>query len=374
MVSSLSLALGFCLAAAPDLVPAAMVGPYFQVTAQVNGKPLKFIVDTGAGLTVLTPQGALAAGIKGGTPVRASGAGGKTIPAQLVKVDSVRIGQSEVTGEQAVVLELPPALRCDGLVGYSFLRKFVTTFDYSASTLTFASPTEFQPHPDDRSADLIIKSNHPHIRATAAGREGFFVFDTGAGGALTLHTPFVEANKLRENLPIRMTRITGKGVGGYVRGDVTTLPEVSIAGFKLPAVPVVLASPGTGAMSASDSFGNIGSEIISRFIMTLDYGRGKAWFRPSPLFNSPYHQDKSGLFIDFDESRSWIADVVPGSPADLAGVKVDDEVGSINGVKVSEWHPLDVRKPFRGPVGSKVTLVVKRGGREMTVVIELRDL
>ncbi len=374
MASSLVASLVLGLAAGPDVASATMVGPYFQVAAQVNGRPLKFIVDTGAGLTCLTPQGALAAGISGGTPVRANGAGGKVISAKLVKVDSVKIGQSEVSGEQAVVIDLPPALRCDGLVGYSFLKHFVTSFDYSASSLTFATPSEFQPHPEDKPADLLVKSNHPHIRAKAAGKEGFFVFDTGAGGSLTLHTPFVEANKLREAFPSRVTRITGKGVGGYVRGDVTTLPEVSIAGFRLFSVPTVLAGRDAGALSASDSFGNIGADIIRRFIMTLDYGRGKAWFRPSPLFSDAFDQDRSGLFIDFDEGRSWVADVVPGSPADLAGVKVDDEVISINGVKVSEGHPLEVRKPLRGPVGSKVTLVLKRAGKKVSAVVGLKNL
>lgn len=374
MISALHLLLALNQSPAPDVVPAALVGPYFQVTAQVNGKPLKFIVDTGAGLTVLTPEGAKAAGVTGGTPIRAAGAGGKTIPATLVKLNSVRIGRSEVKDEQAAVIELPDALRCDGLVGYSFLKQFVTSFDYGAPSLTFASPSGFQPHPEDKAAELTVNSNHPNIKCSAAGQEGFFVFDTGAGGSLTLNSPFVEANKLRSSLPIKMTRITGKGVGGYVKGDVTVLPELTIAGFTLKSIPTVLAGEGSGALSSTANFGNIGADIIRRFILTLDYTNGKAYFRKSKQFDAPYDQDRSGMFIDLADEKTFVADVVTGSPADLAGVKVNDVITEINGVKTAEGHPLELRRALRGPAGSKVTLVLVREGKEITVVITLKDL
>lgn len=374
MISALHILLALGHTQSPDVVPAEMVGPYFQVTARVNGHPLKFIVDTGAGLTVLTPAGAKAAGITGGTPISATGAGGKTIPATLVKLDSVKIGQSEVKGQQAAVIELPPALRCDGLVGYSFLKSFVTSFDYAAPSLTFALPATFQPHPDDKPTEMVVKDNHPNIKCIAAGKEGFFVFDTGATGSLTLNSPFVEENKLRTQFPSRVNRITGKGVGGYVRGDVTIIPEFVIAGFSIKSVPTALASEGSGAFSSKSNLGNVGADIIRRFVLTLDYARGKAYFRKSSLFNAPFDVDRSGLFLDVDETKTFVADVVTGSPADTAGIKKDDVVLSINGIKTSEGHPLEVRRAFRGPAGSKVTVVLLREGKEVTVVVELKDL
>lgn len=351
-----------------------MVGPYFQVTALVNGKPLQFLVDTGAGLTALTPEGAKLAGITGGMPVQAGGAGGKSIPAKLAKAASVQVGQSVVKDEQVVVVELPPALRCHGLVGYSFLKHFVTSFDYTAPALTFASPADFKPHSDDREAELTLRSNHPHIKGSVAGQEGLFVFDTGSGAMVTLHSPFVEANQLRTKFPPRLSRITGKGVGGYVQGDLTTLPELSIAGFTLKSVPTAMAAAGSGAMSDNGSFGNIGADVIRRFILTLDYANKKAYFRKSRQFDDPFWVDRSGVFVDFDEKHTWIAEVVPGSPADQTGVKLNDEVLSINGVKVSEGHPLEIRKPLRAPAGSRVSMELKRDGKVFTVVFELRDM
>ena len=109
------------------VIRAERVGNYLRVKAIVNGKPLQLIVDSGAGLNVLTNEAAKIAGIDGGQAVQATGAGAGVTQARIVTVKEFRVGDAIVKGDAAVVLELPKVLNCDGLVGYSFLRHFATT-------------------------------------------------------------------------------------------------------------------------------------------------------------------------------------------------------------------------------------------------------
>ena len=158
-----------------------------------------------------------------------------------------------------------------------------------------------------------------------------------------------------------------------MRGDITTLPGLEIAGFKLTEVPTVLHIDASGGQS-TDNAGAIGASIIRKFIMTLDYGGRRVYFRKSKLFDVPYDVDRSGLFLNFKDKRCWIVEVVKGSSADLAGVRADDEVLSVGGIPVASQHPLKVRAALRGKAGSKVSMNLLRGGKPLKVELILRDL
>lgn len=372
MISSLAL-LAFALPGAGDTVPATVVGPYLQVRAFVNGTPLNLIVDTGAGMTVLTPRTAKAASVNGGVPIRAVGASGNGVSATLAKADTIQIGNSVVKGEQVVILELPGELDCDGLVGYSFLRHFATSFDYAQPSLTFAPSAAFRPHPDDEAFEMELKSNHPHVRGTVVGQEGTFLIDTGSSGTLTLYKPFVDAGEIRTKFPPRMSRISGKGVGGFVKGDITQLPAFQLGKFTLSSVPSVLGVHASDGESKGNA-GAIGASIIRKFVMTLDYSARKVYFRKSSFFAEAYDVDRSGVFLSVEAGKFTVVEVVTGSPAATAGLKTGDVLVTVNGTAVSTLHPLKVKTAFRGPAGSRVKVTVLREGKRVDAEITLRDL
>lgn len=372
MISSLAL-LSLALTGAGDTVPATVVGPYLQVRALVNGTPLNLIVDTGAGMTVLTPRTAKAASVNGGVPVRAVGANGKGVTATLAKADTIQIGNSVVKGEQVVILDLPGELDCDGLVGYTFLRHFATSFDYTQPSLTFAPPAAFRPHPEDEAFEMELKSNHPHIRGAVVGQDGTFLIDTGSSGNLTLYKPFVDAGDVRAKFPPKMSRISGKGVGGFVKGDITQLPEFQLGKFKLASVPTVLGIHSSDGESKGNA-GAIGASIIRKFVMTLDYSARKVYFRKSSFFGDAYDVDRSGIFLSFEQGKCLLVEVVEGSPAASAGLQANDELVAVDGVEISAQHPLKVRTAFRGAAGSKVKVTVLRDGKRVNAELTLRDL
>lgn len=354
-------------------IQAQMVGRYFQFDVRVNGKPVKLILDTGAGLNVLTPEAAERLGVKGGIEVQAQGAGSERTKARLVTLDSFQVGDAVVSKDQAVVIPLPEALQCDGLVGYSFIRHFATTFDYANARLTFTDPKAFVPPVEAGRTELKIVQNHPRIKGALEGQEGWFTLDTGANGTLTVLTPFSEANKLPEKQGAGKPRIVGKGVGGFTMGSPVTLGSLTLGGFQVPAVPSILSAQRDGAFAATDAIGNVGAEILSRFVFTLDYVAKKAYFMKASDFDRPYRVDRSGAWIDFQKGEFRLAGVAPGSPAEEAGLKAGDQIVAIDGTPLATVHPLSANRPLQQPAGTSVKLTFKRGRQEKVVELTLRD-
>lgn len=118
-------------------VPFELGGKVIFLKASINGKgPYRLILDTGATETVITPPVAKALGVKTSpvSPTQRKGA-----------VQSIAVGGAEVTDlgvyvfdpPQALSLRLDAGLDYHGLLGYTFISRFLTTVDYSRSTVRF---------------------------------------------------------------------------------------------------------------------------------------------------------------------------------------------------------------------------------------------
>lgn len=85
-------------------IPLAPDG-HFWLEAQVNGKPVDFMIDTGATLTAVSSQVAERVGLeprRGGIPVRLNTANG-AISAKIATVDEIRFGSVAARGLDAVI-------------------------------------------------------------------------------------------------------------------------------------------------------------------------------------------------------------------------------------------------------------------------------
>lgn len=103
------------------IIPLAPDGHYWLV-ANVNGVPVRFLVDTGATLTALSTKDAERAGLEprvGGLPVMLGTANG-TVTAELTTVSSLTFGSIEARGLDAVIA---PNLGQTNVLGMNFLSR-----------------------------------------------------------------------------------------------------------------------------------------------------------------------------------------------------------------------------------------------------------
>jgi len=74
-----------------------------------------------------------------------------------------------------------------------------------------------------------------------------------------------------------------------------------------------------------------------------------------------------GISIWPGESGVKIAGVMPGSPAEGAGLQAGDLIVSINGTDLSKVNPAEQTNYLRGKAGTSVSLVVNRNGEVFSV-------
>jgi len=114
-------------------VLAAGAGGHFLADGQINGGPVRFLVDTGATSIALPARDAERLGIdyrKGRRGLSQTAAGPATV--FMVKLDSVRVGEIELQNVDAVVIERGLNMV---LLGMSFLNRVEIKRDAATMTL-----------------------------------------------------------------------------------------------------------------------------------------------------------------------------------------------------------------------------------------------
>jgi clan AA aspartic protease (TIGR02281 family) len=114
-------------------VPLERIGSLLIVTVQVNGTiAAKLILDTGASHTILSHAVARDLGLwtlHRSDSITMHTAGG-TVQAEVLPIDSIKIGGTEVRHIEAAIHDLPEAPpNIEGLLGLNVLRHFTVTLD-----------------------------------------------------------------------------------------------------------------------------------------------------------------------------------------------------------------------------------------------------
>ncbi len=104
--------------------------------------------------------------------------------------------------------------------------------------------------------------------------------------------------------------------------------------------------------------GLIGSDILRRFNIILNYSKRDIYLTPNSHFGEPFDYAYSGIELYFVNGLIIIGDVAKDSPAEKAGVKEDDVVIAIN--KNFEQNLQHLKASLQN-AGNQIKLIVKRG-------------
>jgi membrane-associated protease RseP (regulator of RpoE activity) len=157
----------------------------------------------------------------------------------------------------------------------------------------------------------------------------------------------------------RVGRIAGLELGGHrLANVVATFPD---SAFESPR-------------GLDQRNGNLGSGVLGRFNVTLDFGGSRIFLVPNRRFAEPFEWDMSGLVFDMGEGgKVTVAEVLTDSPAAAAGIRPGEELVAVDGAAVEPREMIRQRERFRQP-GREMALTLRQNGRERVVKLKLRRL
>lgn len=353
--------------------------------------PLKFIYDSGTSYSVLLKREYIDyLGITRQKKIQLLGSDrSKLISADIYNFIRLQITNMPSSYHHMIALEddflaLDEYIgyKIDGILGSEFFKNMVVHIDYKKSILTIINPAQFNPEKYSKYTefDLELSSWKPYITCKTwilpdKPDHLKLLIDTGA--ALTAifnqdSTSFVKNDHrfIKGQL--------GSGIGGNIEGYTGKLHRLEIGPFSFENI-VSSFQPINDTMYNSmttKSHGLIGSDILKRFDIIIDYQHSKLYLKPRRKYNRPFKYDKSGITTFAYGSKLnkfYIKYIIDNSPADKAGLKEGDIIISINGWSYKWYSLARINRKFSSKEGKKIKLKVKRGEKVIKTKFILTD-
>ncbi|NHJ13528.1 MAG: hypothetical protein EAX95_07610 [Candidatus Thorarchaeota archaeon] len=262
---------------------------HVHIPVMVNGSgPYLFTLDTGAGMTTISKSLAESLGIKTykGERAKAGGAGGRLIPVEEAKLDSLSIGTMEFSSQKVAVIDREKRRKAlqgangfpDGVIGHSLLKDYQLSINYRERTILLdGSGSErdgfnWTPFGYLEDTHLVLVPT----KINGAGPFGL-VLDTGSGGniippKLASELGLMETKHTTPSITASCSEADCIGVGGRVRGFATQIEELSVGSVSrndvmFAVIDLNVISPAGNKLE----FGIVGYPFLKDFELILDY-------------------------------------------------------------------------------------------------------
>jgi hypothetical protein len=359
-------------------IPFDLVNNHIYANGSIDGKPARFLVDTG-GVNLLTPASAKKFGLAGEGKLAARGVGDQAVDLALAHAKEVRLGGAVLDRPVFYVIDLGDlpkveGLDCDGLVGYEMFRRFGVTIDYERRELTLADPAKFSPPAGATAVPFELDDRIPIVKGALDGEPARLSIDTGSRASLTMHAPFVREHGLIEKYRAAPEAVTGWGVGGPARSRPARFGTLQLGDRKIEGVAGDLFVGDKGSFANPDLAGNLGGGVLRRFTVAFDYAAKRMYLAPNASFDKADAFDRSGFFLLGDADALSVADVAPESAAALSGFRANDRIVAIDGAPTTMKTLVEWRAKLRElPAGTRLRIDRVRDGKSETVDLVLAD-
>jgi hypothetical protein len=357
--------------------------PFLQVTggviivqAQLLPFPdtLQFIFDTGSSGISLDSSTVKYLGLQPAyTGQLIRGVGGiREVP--MLQNKSLKIGQLQADSlnfyvNDYTVLTSIYGVRIDGVIGYALLSRFIVQVDYEKQQMNWYTPGPFvyprhgyllQPQINKLPACQV------QIKDMKADSTTMMI-DIGAGLNLLFSNRYLAKSSVLDSSRNYWTT-SGEGIGGQIDLRLTVLPKFRIGPYRFKKIPSTLFEDPYNATNFPTWSGLIGSDLLRRFNIVLNYPSKEIHIRPNRYYYEPFDYSYTGMELYLINNQTEVGFVAPSSPAALAGIEVGDQILAINKVIAGS---LDNYKAELNHAKKKITLLYKRANKIETAEIKV---
>jgi len=359
-------------------IPFKFIGNHLYIPVIVNGKERLWVLDTGAGMTVLSTAFAKELGLELTGELKGQGAGGRVATAALTSLPPFSVKGIQFQGQTAAVIDMAALIRklgveVVGILGFDFLSRFVTKIDFANELVSFYEPGTFRYAGNGHVVDMHIANSLFGVEATLDGtHSGNWLFDVGAGtthldGCYALREGYAEKDGI-----LRM----GHGAGGEYQLKEIKCDSIQFAGFTVHDPEIDFAYGGTDTTFTADQMGVLGNSLFRNFVLYCDYASERLIVEQGSQFDHRWPVDNSGLQVAWsDDGKVQASYVSPDSPADEAGFAKGDLLRSVNGIGVDLLDGvIAVRELLKSVPGTTYEFVVDRTGESKKLKLTLARL
>jgi predicted aspartyl protease len=266
--------------------------PY--LTLQINGRPARFVIDTGSYSTVVSEKAAKRLGIsevaRGG---RSEGFGGNgKFPIIYGLIKTVQIGEAKVQSVPCFIRPFhapedhPEEEKEDGLIGLAVLSSFLTELDYGAGKLKI-----------DRSSDVVAPLQLPPdvrvipFRTTQnglisveteidGGNKINAILDSAAGSLVVSSAAVKRFNLAEQKIKGQTIRVIGAaGVADNV--ELLFVKNCRVADLQQENLrALILDFSVINETSGFEQSGILGGDFLRNYKVTIDFARAQIRLQP----------------------------------------------------------------------------------------------
>ncbi|HWB27093.1 MAG TPA: aspartyl protease family protein [Chitinophagaceae bacterium] len=263
-------------------------------------------------------------------------------------------------------------LRIDGIMGYSFLRRYIVMMDYDTASMKIFSPGRLK-YPR---GGYILKpqfSTLPMqpltIRDNTTVNDRFY-FDTGAGLCMLLNDDMVQDSSLFKRKR-KMYPTQAEGLGGKKQVYLSVLKEVRLGPYRFRNIPVYIFHDEFNVTMYPTLGGLIGNDILRRFNVTLNYPAQEIYIKPNRHYTDSFDYSYTGMSMYLIDGAITVQDIVHKSPADEAGFKEGDIVMAIEN-NVS--NNIQIYKALLQGPGNRVRVLIIRKGEPKILYLRIKSI
>ncbi|MEN9598299.1 MAG: hypothetical protein RL596_610 [Bacteroidota bacterium] len=262
--------------------------------------------------------------------------------------------------------------KIDGIIGYSFFRRFIVRIDYDEKEIEVYSPGNYR----YQRGGYLMKPNFTTLPLQMAGLEdgrsimSRLIFDTGAGLCFLLSKDFIDDSSLFKSSR-KFYPTQAEGLGGKKQMELTIIKSVKIGPYKFRKVPVHIFEDIHNVTQYPTLGGILGNDILRRFNVVLNYPEQSIHIHPNNHFKEPFDYSYTGLGIYLINGEIRVIDVIKGSPGEKAGFMTDDIIFSVetNFSKNIQAY----KNIFQNAIG-KVKVVVFRQQTPIVLTLDVKDI
>ncbi|PYT01425.1 MAG: hypothetical protein DMF63_00825 [Acidobacteria bacterium] len=270
-------------------VPLDIVGnrPVIEVYVNDRHDPLRFVLDTGSGISVISDKTAKHLGIepitRGGYAKGIGGNGKFEIVYGFLK--EVNIGQVGIKNVPVYIRKFhTEGDNIDGYVGLSLISKFLTTIDYGERKFSLTKKEAVRSATVDGSVSLPLRLTSSGFLSGEVQLQGIeeplnFIVDTGA--SVSVISDDVASNNGISSF-VRSEKMRVIGSAG-ITDDVPCflLPRVSFGAHSHESITAIALDLDTiNEASGFEQAGILGGNFLRNYRMTFDFKNSKVTFVP----------------------------------------------------------------------------------------------